>query len=95
MAEAIAARSAQEWREAEAEFSVERRVTELERKFKEAFPNGDYAGHCRYHEIQIEMLLENKRLRRAVVEKTIAGLVWAGMLAMGLALLNWAKVNLK
>lgn len=65
--------------------SAEFRLDEIERQFKEAFPSGDYAGHKRYHEIQIEILLARRRLIAAVTEKSVSGLVWGLMVAIGLA----------
>lgn len=50
-----------------------------------AFPSGDFEGHRRYHETMIELLAEKRRLRHAVQEKTISGLVWAIIVAVGLA----------
>ncbi len=65
--------------------SLERRADDMEAKFKAAFPAGDHEGHRRAHEMQMEMLAERRRLVAAVKEKTIAGLVWATILAIGLA----------
>lgn len=64
---------------------------DLEQRFAEAFPGGDHRGHCRYHTIMIEQLEERRRLRRAVLEKSISGLVWAGMVFVGLA--AWAYIK--
>lgn len=61
--------------------SLERRMDVVEK----AFPNDDPASHRRYHEELIEQNRDRKRLIAAVKEKTIAGLVWAGMIALGLA----------
>lgn len=74
---------------------IEERTATLERTFKEAFPDGDWAGHRRYHEVQIEMLLESRRLRAAVQEKTITGLVWLLLGVAGLAMWQWFKVQIK
>lgn len=64
---------------------------DLERRFSEAFPGGDHRGHCRYHTLMIEQLEERRRLRIAVQEKTIAGLVWA--LIVFAALAAWAYIK--
>jgi hypothetical protein len=71
--------------------ALERRVTEVEEKFVHAFPAGDHEGHRRYHELMIEDIASRKRLRQAVMEKTIAGLVW-GTIA-GLAIAAWAYLK--
>jgi hypothetical protein len=49
-------------------------------KLTQAFPGSDTDGHRRYHEIQIEKVAEMRRLRVAIQEKTISGLIWAGVL---------------
>lgn len=74
---------------------VHKRMDELERKFHEAFPGGDYTGHCRYHDIQIEMLLARRQLIAAVQEKTISGIVWAFFVVAGLAVWQWLKTQVK
>lgn len=58
---------------------------------KRAFPSGDVEGHRRYHELMIEQIEERRRLRRAISEKTISGLIWAGMVGMGVAVLHYLK----
>lgn len=32
-------------------------------------------------------------LRKAIIEKTLGGLVWAGLVALGYAFLEWAKAH--
>lgn len=44
-----------------------------------AFPGNDAEGHRRFHETQILMLEERRQLRKAIQEKTISGLIWAGL----------------
>lgn len=68
---------------------LNRRVDDLERQFREAFPEGDYSGHRRYHEIQIELLLARRKLIADIEAKTIGGLVWSIMLGIGLAVWHW------
>lgn len=55
---------------------------------KRAFPNGDTEGHRRYHDTMIVMIEEKRRLRIAVQEKTISGLVWATLVFLGMAMWN-------
>lgn len=50
-----------------------------------AFPDGDFAGHNRYHKYLIDKLEERRKLRIAIQEKTISGLVWAAVVGLGLA----------
>jgi hypothetical protein len=65
--------------------------TDMERRFAEAFHGGDHVGHCRYHALMIESIEWRKRMWRAVMEKTIAGLVWGAMIFLGYAVLNYLK----
>jgi hypothetical protein len=66
--------------------SLERWRDDLERRFAEAFPGGDHVGHCRYHALMIEDIDARKRLRQAVLEKTISALVWGFIVAIGATL---------
>ena len=54
------------------------------------FPGKDADSHRRYHETMIEELAERRKLRMAIQEKTISGLVWA--LVLGLAWAIWHEV---
>lgn len=56
-----------------------------------AFPVGDTEGHRRYHELMIESLAERRRLRTAITEKTLTGLVWLGLGTVGIAL--WLELK--
>lgn len=60
-----------------------------------AFPSGDIDGHRAYHETMIEMLQEKRRLRMAIVEKTISGLLWAAIVVVLSALWLYIKEKLK
>lgn len=53
-----------------------------------AFPDGDVDAHRQYHLIAMENLAEKKKLRLAIQEKTISGLIWAGLVAVGLAVFH-------
>lgn len=75
--------------------AVNRRIDDLEKRFTEAFPAGDHVGHSRYHALMIEDIDSRKRLRQAVMEKTISGIVWAVVVAGGLALWAWIKAQVK
>lgn len=74
---------------------LERWRAEMEKRFADAFPGGDHVGHCRYHDLMIEAIEEKRRLRRAVQEKTIAGLVWAGIVGLAFAVWHYLKALLK
>lgn len=64
---------------------LERWRADMERRFAEAFPGGDHVGHCRYHLLMIEDIEARKRLRQAVMQKTISGLVWSVIIGIGIA----------
>lgn len=70
-----------------------RRIAALEANMlahiAQAFPGGDAEGHRRYHQVQIEMLDERRRLRVAIQEKTISGLLWAALVAAGTAVYHY------
>jgi hypothetical protein len=73
---------------------MERRHTTSETAIADltrAFPSADFDGHKRYHETMILKLEETRRLRVAIQEKTISGLVWAGI--VGLALMVWHELQ--
>lgn len=65
--------------------SLESRMDRVEQWQRDSVPNGDAVGHRRYHELMIEAIEWRKRLWRAVMEKTVAGLVWGSMIAIGIA----------
>ena len=72
---------------------LEVRVERLEDSVKSlfaAFPQGDTVGHCRAHQSLIEDVEARKRLRQAIAEKTLFGLIWAGL--VGLAAAIWHEL---
>lgn len=71
--------------------SLERWQSDIERRFAEAFPGGDHIGHCRYHTLMIEEIEAKKKLRQAVMEKTIAGLVWGALVGLGILVWQYLK----
>lgn len=64
--------------------SLEHRMDKVEKWQTDAVPAGDHVGHCRYHQLMIEGIEGRKRLRQAIIEKTIPGLILAflGFLAL-------------
>lgn len=75
--------------------SLERWRDDLEKRFADAFPGADHVGHCRYHELMIEDIAARKRLRQAVMEKTIAGLVWGALVGLGIAAWQYLKTMIR
>lgn len=65
---------------------LENRTDQIEEQFKAAFPNEDHISHCRYHQLMIEEIEGRKRLRQAVLEKSVISLVWALVLVVGAAM---------
>lgn len=57
------------------------------------FPGADIEGHGRYHQTVIDMLNEKRAFYASVKEKTVSGLVWSGMVFVGLAV--WAYIKSK
>lgn len=57
-----------------------------------AFPGGDIDGHRRAHEAMIQLSEEKRRLRVAIQEKTLSGLLWGALVAIGIAI--WTKLRL-
>ena len=66
-----------------------------------AFPEGDLEGHRRYHQLIIEEIEWRKRLRQALIEKSLLGLIIGVAAFTGTALVGELKrvfiafVNLK
>ena len=51
-----------------------------------AFAGGDPDGHRRAHEAMSNMIEEKRRLRVAIQEKTISGLLWAAIVYGGVSM---------
>ena len=58
----------------------------LREEMRKAYPAEDADGHRRYHELLIEREAQRVRMRQAIIEKTLGGLLWTIMCAVGLAL---------
>ncbi len=58
------------------------------KRIEDAFPGNDPMGHRRYHETQIEILDERRRLRIAIQEKTISALIWSAIVGIIMWLWN-------
>lgn len=55
---------------------------------KKAFPAGDMAGHCRYHELMIERNAEIRSLKNAIKEKTLVALICTVIAFIGWSVLH-------
>lgn len=67
----------------------------LLREFKNAFPEGDATGHRAYHDTVMKELERRAKFRDAVIEKSLAGLVWMMLVAFGTAVWQYIKDHLK
>jgi hypothetical protein len=59
-----------------------------------AFPAGDAEAHRRYHDALIRKTEETRRLRVAITEKTISGLLWTGIVSLGIGIWQYIKIKL-
>jgi len=66
-------------------------MAEMRKMFAGAFPDGDPAGHRAYHEAQISYMTERAALWRDIRSKTLAGVVWMGLLALGTAVWEYVR----
>lgn len=69
-------------------------LAELKEKLEKGFVAGDVEGHRRWHELQIRKVEEVRRLRIAIQEKTISGLIWAAIITLGSLLWSGVKARL-
>jgi len=70
---------------------LDARMKELRDMFSSAFPDGDPSGHRTYHEAQIKYMEERVKLWQDIRGKTLAGVVWLGLLALGTAVWEYVK----
>jgi len=64
-------------------------IEDMRADLKRAFPGGDHDGHRRYHDLIIERETQRIKLRQAIIEKTLSGLVWMALCAVGLAIWHY------
>lgn len=69
-------------------------LAEMSTRFDSAFPEADPDGHRRYHETQIAYMQSRIRFWEELRNKTLIGIVWALLLALGGATLEYAKLKL-
>lgn len=63
--------------------------------FLEAFPNKDPGSHREYHEAVMKNLERKEKLQNAIIEKSLAGLVWAIISGIGIAILHYVQQHFK
>lgn len=73
---------------------LENHVTQTNTKLADiskGFPGGDADAHRRYHETQIALVEEKRKLRIAISEKTISGIIWSAIVFVGIA--AWTAIK--
>lgn len=74
---------------------IDRRIDEITVLIKAGFPQGDPHAHRMVHENLFQQASDRADLWRAVREKSITGVVWAALGIVGLAVLEWVKMEVK
>lgn len=67
---------------------------ELKALLRSAFPGGDPEEHRRYHDEAIEFMRERRELWKSIRERSITGLVWAALIALGSAVWHYLQLKL-
>lgn len=73
-------------------------IAEMNEKLEKvisALPDGDAEGHRRYHESVIRNLERREKFRDAIIEKSIASLVWSMLVMFGYAMWAYVKDHVK
>lgn len=73
--------------------SVKRRLDQVDKHMKDAFPNGDLEGHRLFHDAMIARTRELRALKIVIRDKTLAGLVWSAMAFVGWCI--WSTIKQK
>lgn len=74
---------------------VDAKVQEVISRIDSGFPGGDPVEHRKVHEHYIREASERAALWKSIREKTITGIVWAGLMLIGSALWDFIKTALK
>jgi CHASE3 domain sensor protein len=69
-------------------------VRALRELLTSAFPDGDPDGHRRAHEDAIDFFRDWGALMREIRNKTFVGLVWAGIVLVGLSVWSYVKAKI-
>ena len=67
----------------------------LLKTLQSSFPEDNPTAHKQWHEEQLELLRDRRRLRQAVIEKVASGGVWAMLVGMGALIVWWAQSGFK
>lgn len=66
-------------------------VSELKEAINKGFPHGDPDAHRRVHEGYIKTAEERSKLWAGVKEKSVSGIVWFALIALGTAVWEWFR----
>ena len=71
------------------------RLDVLEKKIESGFPLGDPIEHRKVHEQYIKDAAERASLWKSLREKTITGIIWAGLILLSTSLWEYLKTLVK
>lgn len=74
---------------------IDAKVQEVISRIDSGFPGGDPVEHRKAHEHYIRETSERAALWKSIREKTITGIVWAGLMLVGSALWDFIKTALR
>lgn len=74
---------------------IDERFCALDEKLKTGFPYGDLVEHRKVHEQYIKDAAERSALWKSVREKTITGIIWAGLILLSTSLWEYLKTLVK
>ena len=67
------------------------KLEEFMEDVKAGFPEEDFAGHKQFHVLWLAKEKQRLELRQAIIDKSLSGLLWAGMVFLGYAIFNYLK----
>ena len=75
--------------------ALRKEMLALSAAVKTAFPEGDFDGHRRYHELLISREEQRQQIRREVITHLLKGSTWAMLLGLFWMVIKHAKDYLK
>ena len=70
---------------------IDAKFTETHDMLKSAFPNGDFDGHRRDHEVRMKAASEREAFWSDIRKKIATGVIWGAFLLMGTAAWEYLK----
>lgn len=71
--------------------SSENGYQEIMGMFEKAFPDGDLAGHMKFHQQLIDDARTRREIRNEILKKLVAGSAWSTLLFFGYKAIDWFK----